>query len=191
MSKEYFNLLFVKVQNSLHYVTKNYREIIAAEERLVITCRYMASEESFNSLALIFKMGKITVAEIVHDTCRVLWYILEDEHLPTPKKETWLSAADIFENRWNFPNCFGCIDGKHIRKKCPANILLLAVADADRRLLTVDTRSLGRQNDGGNFRTLNLFRLLETGKLYVAECKPLLFTGLTVPFVLLGDEGYH
>ncbi|KAJ8895480.1 hypothetical protein PR048_000813 [Dryococelus australis] len=110
----------------------------------VLDCStYLASGGSFSSLALRFKMGKTTVAEIVHDICRVVCDILKD-----------------------------------------------AVADADGRLLTIDIGTPGRQSNGGNFRTSNLFRLLETGKLDVPECKPLPSTSSTVPFVLLGDEGY-
>ncbi|XP_063220563.1 uncharacterized protein LOC134537203 [Bacillus rossius redtenbacheri] len=203
MSKELFDLLFFKVQKFLHHVTTNFRETISAEQRLVITCRYLASGESFSSLALRFKMGKTTIAEIVHDTCRVIWDILKDDYLPAPKKEMWLSVAENFEKKWNFPNCFGCIDGKHVRIKCPANsgsqyhcykqffsILLQAVVDADGRLIAVDIGTPGRQSDGGNFRSSNLFRLLEAGELNVPECRPLPSTNTTVPFVLLGDEGY-
>ena len=29
-------------------------------------------------------------------------------------REEWLTVAKKFESRWQFPNCIGAIDGKHI-----------------------------------------------------------------------------
>ena len=28
-------------------------------------------------------------------------------------REEWLTVAEKFESRWQFPNCIGAIDGKH------------------------------------------------------------------------------
>lgn len=38
----------------------------------------------------------------------------------TPKtEEEWLHIAHQFEVKWNFPNCIGALDGKHINIKAP------------------------------------------------------------------------
>jgi len=36
-------------------------------------------------------------------------------------KEIWELIASGFENRANFPNCIGAVDGIHIRIICPLN----------------------------------------------------------------------
>lgn len=64
-------------------------------------------------------------------------------YLQTPNTEEWLEIAQQFEERWNFPNCIGALDGKHINIKAPKHsgslyykykamhsIVLMALADA-------------------------------------------------------------
>jgi hypothetical protein len=41
--------------------------------------------------------------------------------MPPPTTEHWIKAANAFEELWNFPNCLGAIDGKHISIQCPPN----------------------------------------------------------------------
>jgi hypothetical protein len=45
---------------------------------------------------------------------------LSSKHLTVPDYDRFLNTAVKFRERWNFPNVVGCIDGKHIRIKCPA-----------------------------------------------------------------------
>lgn len=66
-------------------------------------------------------MGATTVGKIVAETVRALWEELKPEHMPIPTKESFKSIAEDFYNIWNFSNCLGSIDGKHIRIKCPQN----------------------------------------------------------------------
>ena len=40
-------------------------------------------------------------------------------HLTVPERDRFLYIAVKFHERWNFPSVIGCIDGKHIRFKCP------------------------------------------------------------------------
>ena len=35
--------------------------------------------------------------------------------MPFPEKEVeWLTVREEYEEKWNFPNCFGAAGGKHI-----------------------------------------------------------------------------
>lgn len=40
--------------------------------------------------------------------------------MPTAEKE-WIGIANQYEELWNFANCAGAIDGKHMNMKCPFN----------------------------------------------------------------------
>lgn len=38
-----------------------------------------------------------------------------------PTEEEWMEKAEHFWKRWQFPNCLGAVDGKHIAITCPPN----------------------------------------------------------------------
>uniref|UniRef100_A0A3P9IWX4 DDE Tnp4 domain-containing protein n=1 Tax=Oryzias latipes TaxID=8090 RepID=A0A3P9IWX4_ORYLA len=99
------------------------------------------------TIASSFRLGVSTVDSIESETCDALWHCLRDEHLPVPTEEMWRSTARIFHERWNFPNCLGAMDGKHIFIQAPANSV-----NADYRFLVVDVGSYGSNSDGGIFR---------------------------------------
>lgn len=88
-----------------------------------------------------------------------------------------------FSQRWNFPGCYGAIDGKHVVIRAPANcgsdffnykgtnsIILLAVVDHNYCFHYIDVGCTGRQSDGGVFQESSLFRALENGLLPHEGC---------------------
>jgi hypothetical protein len=39
--------------------------------------------------------------------------------MPVPNKDNWNTIADEFWVKWQFPNCIGALDGKHITIQDP------------------------------------------------------------------------
>lgn len=84
--------------------------------------------------------------------------------LPSPNREQFMLISEEFKNKWNFPNVIGCIDGKHVRIRCPNrtgslyynykdffSIVLLALVDANCKFIGIDIGSYGREGDSGTF----------------------------------------
>lgn len=96
--------------------------------------------------------------------------MLEANYLKCPTSHIkWKKVAIRFEKLWQFPNCVGAIDGKHIVMQAPAragssffnykkthSVVLMAVCDADYKFLLVDIGDSGRQSDGGVFSNGNI-----------------------------------
>ena len=47
-------------------------------------------------------------------TCQAIWNNLKDKVFSDNEENVWIQKANEFEDLWNFPNCIGAIDGKHI-----------------------------------------------------------------------------
>ena len=79
--------------------------------------------------------------------------------MPEPSEEDWIQIETSFRLRWNFPNCCGAVDGKHITVRttprkvvvCSSTIkttfllFLMAVVDAGYRFIMVDVWQLWKQ----------------------------------------------
>ena len=106
----------------------------------------------------------------------------ECEFMPVPKKDDWRAIADGFLQEWNFPNCVGSIDGKHVVVQAPSNsgslyynykhtfsIVLLAVVDANLIFRMVDVGGYGRNSDGGTLSNSPFGQSLRDGTLDLPE----------------------
>ena len=113
------------------------RTAICAEERLMITIRYLATGESYRSLSFQFRLGVMSVSRIVSETCAALYEVLHHDYLEIPKTaDEWRRVASGFWENCNIPNTLGihfldflpfllissvlgAIDGKHILIRKP------------------------------------------------------------------------
>ncbi|XP_073494010.1 uncharacterized protein [Phyllobates terribilis] len=109
-----FDRLLSLMSPDLDFQDTVMRRAISAEERLLITLRFLATGESYTSLHLQFRVGKSTISRIVRCTCTVIWQKLQPIVMPSPTEETWLQVAAGFQTVANFPNCIGAVDGKHV-----------------------------------------------------------------------------
>jgi len=54
------------------------------------------------------------VQGIVLEVCDAIISKMKNECIPCPKKEDWVKISNDFWEIWNFPNCIGALDGKHV-----------------------------------------------------------------------------
>lgn len=165
--------------------------------------RFLTVGSSFKSLAFNFRVGFSTVRKIVHETCAAIWKVLQPLVMPKPTSETWSQVEEDFKNIWNFPNCIGAIDGKHVVLRAPHNsgslyfnykktfsTVLLAVVDAKYKFVVVDVGAYGRNSDGGIFSNSRLGNKIHNGTLNIPQNKCLPGTNQEMPHVFVADEAF-
>ena len=183
MTKENFDNILELIRPAIEKQDTHFRKCIPSDQRLCVTLFYLATGDSFKTLALFFRMGESTIRAIVYQTCQAIWDILSPLHLSTPTRENeWEKIARGFEHQWNFPNCLGAIDGKHCYIQSPANsgseyfnykgtfsIVLLGICDSLYKFVYIDVGTPGRWSDGGTFDQCTLNDALKDGGLKIFQ----------------------
>ena len=144
-----------------------------------ICLRYMETGDSQQSLSSSFKVGRATVFNILKEVCDAIWGSLREKFLQEPEElQDWLQISHEFENEWNFPHCFGAVDGKHVCMECTKgsgsayfnykkfhSLLLIAVYDARYCFTLIDVGVYGRDNDAAKFTESVLGKCLKNRQL--------------------------
>ena len=182
------------------------RESIRPEERLAVTIRYLATGDAFKTIGASYRISTASVSRIVKETCNALWTVLKSKSLinaPATSNE-WKTISEQFEKKWNFPNCLGAIDGKHVIIQCPPrggsmffnykkfhSIVLMAVVNANYEFVMVDIGDYGRLSDGSVFSNSHLGIAINNGTLNLPlprkldHCSQKLY-----PYVFVGDDAF-
>lgn len=141
----------------------------------------------------------------MEEVTQAIWEALLPDFMPVPTREDWLTIAEDFQRRWNFPNCIGALDGKHVVLQAPPNsgsahfnykgthsIVLMALVDANYMFQVIDVGAFGRNSDGGILSNSPLGIGLREGTLGIPEDTPLPGADLMgpMPFVVVGDEAF-
>ncbi|XP_046862824.1 protein ANTAGONIST OF LIKE HETEROCHROMATIN PROTEIN 1-like [Xenia sp. Carnegie-2017] len=134
------------------------QRVISPAERLTLTLRFLATCETFRSMSFQFRVCVAAISYIIKEVCKAKIKHLGPKFFKVPStNEQWLEIASKFEERWNYPNCIGAIDGKHIVMQPPASvgsyyynykhthsIVLMAIAGPDYECIYADVRTNGR-----------------------------------------------
>uniref|UniRef100_A0A671NI47 DDE Tnp4 domain-containing protein n=1 Tax=Sinocyclocheilus anshuiensis TaxID=1608454 RepID=A0A671NI47_9TELE len=138
-----------------------FEDLLQIIERLCICLRYLATGDSFRSIAFSFRVDASTVAGIVSQVCEAIWNCLLSDCMPVPDVAVWREITAEFQHLLAFPSCLGAMDVKHVVIEAPPSSgslyynykgtfsIVLAVVDARYRFRVVDIGAYGRNSDGG------------------------------------------
>lgn len=99
--------------------------------------------------------------------------------MPSTEQE-WNDIENDFKKKWNFPTCYGAMDGKHCVIRKPAHtgsdyynykhtfsIILFALVDANYCFTYIDIGTNGRVNDATVFSKSSLYEAIEQNLLNI------------------------
>ncbi|XP_065091134.1 uncharacterized protein LOC135712083 [Ochlerotatus camptorhynchus] len=178
MNAVQFKELLTKVGPKIMKKDTLMRSAIPVHIKLMITLRYLATGGSFKSLEFLYRVPKCTTSTFLVETLEAIYKSLKN-FIKVPSSQTqWMPIVQAFSTKWNFPGCFGAIDGKHVLIRNPPesgsdyynykgsySIILLALVDADYRFIYIDAGAQGRISDGGLFQESSLLRYMEENRL--------------------------
>ncbi|KAL1488721.1 hypothetical protein ABEB36_014520 [Hypothenemus hampei] len=120
MSHHQFDYILNLISDIIKKNDTNMREAISSRDRLEVAIRFLATGESFRSLMYSTRIHESTISKIVMEVCLAIVQIMQRLYLKTPNtKEEWKKISVEFDEMWQFPNCLGSLDGKHITFKPP------------------------------------------------------------------------
>ncbi|XP_041764475.1 uncharacterized protein LOC121589544 [Anopheles merus] len=204
LSRNDFDYLHKQIGPKIQRMDTNMRLSLSAKDKLIITLRYLATGDSYNTLEYAFRISAQAIGQFVLQVCDCLVEVLREQvKLPTCSDE-WKRIAQGFQDKWNFPHEIGAIDGKHVMIKSPPHsgtdyfnyrrhfsIVLLGVVDANCNFMYADIGAKGRISDGGVFKNSMLYKKLERNELGIPSPAPLYQTSrILVPYMLLGDKAF-
>lgn len=115
----------------------------------------------------------------------------------------WKKIARRFEERWQFPNCLGSVDGKHCRIIPPNgsgsfyynykgfhSIILMACANADYEFIWCEAGVNGRISDGGAIKQTKFYKKLINNDLNIPSREKCKNSFEPLPYVFVGDEAF-
>lgn len=78
MSEQHFNTLLNKIQPLVSKQTTQLREALPVYIKLQITLRYLATGDSFSSLALLYRVPKTSISKFLPEVLQAIYNVLED-----------------------------------------------------------------------------------------------------------------
>ncbi|KAJ8875254.1 hypothetical protein PR048_023149 [Dryococelus australis] len=200
---------FSKLLDSVHTAM---REAVPPEERLVSTLRYLVTGIDYADLKYSTAIPPQLLSESFQKHvklstryCGTTYRLVVDVpvfvfQIPATGKKNWLETAHQFETMWQFTNCVGCMDGRHVLLNKPPgsgslfynfketfSVVLFAVVNANYEFMHLHSGVNGSVTDSGVLKHTNFYENFVSGKLNLPLPWLLPGTNILAPYVFLGD----
>jgi len=165
---------------------------------VAVTIWCLATPNEYRTIAHLFGIARLTVCEIVHETCCCIVDVLLKEYIKLPTSNRLSTVVEEFKTKWGVPQCFGAIDGCHIPISAPNlmhtdnynrkgwySMLIQGVLDANYCFLDVRVGWPGSVHDARVFVQSTLYDNIERNHIL-----PKNTIGVRIPLYLIGDSAY-
>lgn len=180
---------------------------LTPELRLAICLYRLARGDYYYTIAEMVGVGEGTVCVVVMEVCDALIKRLWASEVSSLFPETvddFKEAMITMEEHWQFPCCFGAINGCHIPIKCPPggqqsqkehhnfkgfySIVLMAIVDAKFRFTWASCGYTGNNHDSTIFQATSLYKKIAEKQVIPNIAKNI--NNIDVPPLILGDGAF-
>ena len=181
---------------------------VSPEQRLAIFLYRCGRGDYYYSIAEMTGLGVATVCCIVSDVAKaiveVLWESEVSTYMPKSETEFYQKISDM-EQMWQFPCCWGAIDGCHIPIKCPQgglqackeyhnfknfySIVLMGMVDAKYRFIWGSCGFPGNSHDSVILQSTDLWDQIQDRDYLPNIAKKI--NGVVVPPLILADSAFQ
>lgn len=205
ISKATFSFILGKVRPYLERKTVN-EDPISPECRLGICLYRLARGDYYYTIAEMVGVGTSTVQTIVAEVCQIVVENLWQEHVMAymPQNiESFKMKMQEMHDMWQFPFCWGAVDGSHIPIKCPAggaearkeyynfkhfySIVLMAIVDAKNRFIWGSCGYPGNSHDAVILQSTNIWSELNDNVIANINAN---IGNVSVPPLVVGDSAF-
>lgn len=204
MSEPALNELLELIRPHIEKKDTVMRQAIPPQQRLAVTLRFIATGVTYQELSYSTRIAANTLSKIIMETLKAIVTALEGVAIKCPVTPLeWKAVAGQFCAQWQYPNCIGALDGKHITFRPPRaegsafrnykgsdSIVLLAIVNANYQFLYVDIGRNGRMHDSSVFRDSTFSHSLSSGTLGLPDMCPLPGRNTPVPYVITADDAF-
>lgn len=153
-------------------------------------------------MSSIYRISKSSFCKIVKQVSYAITIELENEFI-TLNQSNWIEVSNEFNYKWHLQNCLGCFDGKHVAIKKPAkagsdyynfmrfhSIVLMAVADANYRFVSIDVGAKGAEGDSNIFARTELGRMIKNDSPMLNLPPDSRIRNEYLPYYFIGDDAF-
>ncbi|XP_069593180.1 uncharacterized protein [Ranitomeya imitator] len=151
MSEDSFRVLLAAVDPYIRRQNTKMRAAVPVDERLAVTLRFLATGRSMQDLHYCAAISRSLLTVIIPETCKAIVSALHRSYMPFPETtDDWKQISQGFHQQWQFPNCGGALDGKHVRITQPPHsgsfffnykgyfsVILMALVNANYEFISV------------------------------------------------------
>ena len=179
---------------------------ISPELRLAVCLYRLGRGDYFYTIAEMTGLGVSTVSTIVQEVTQAIvdcmWSESISKHMPKSEADFKDKIIDM-EELWQFPCCWGAIDGCHIPIKCPPgglqsckeyhnfknfySIVLMGMVDSNYRFLWASCGYPGNSHDAIIFKSTDLWARIHDG--YLPKMGKSI-NEVMVPPLIVGDSAF-
>ncbi|XP_032690661.1 putative nuclease HARBI1 isoform X2 [Odontomachus brunneus] len=179
MFPETFEIVLTIIGPGLHAINvSSGRKSISEKKQLLIAIWFMATPDSYRSIATKFGVGKATAFRALRRVTYAL-HCVAPQFIIWPKDQVAVNVIEQFEKSCGFPNVIGAIDGTHIKIRAPSvdansyinrkgfhSINVQVVCDSFGRFTHVYAGQVGSVHDSRVFRNSSIARFVEFPEEY-------------------------